>query len=144
MGRVRGRSAATAVAIALAALSLGGCATSSASGSCAGSSIVLGDSDLRPGGTVRLSVDHMWRTCEDTGGTAVPSQDVTVSITPAATSRAVLLGRPVPQGEQMTVSGAFDLPTDLPPGDAVITVASHEGDLAGADLPVRISGSASG
>ncbi len=67
-----------------------------------------------------------------------------MSITPAVTGTAVLLGRPTPAGDRMTVSGTFDLPADLPSGDAVLRVESHEGERAEAALPVTISGPTSG
>lgn len=102
-----------------------------AAASCAGTSIDLGDSDLRPDGTVDLHVDWLSRDCEDGGGT--------VTITPASTGDPVLLGRPTPQGEQFTVAGRFDLLDDLPVGDAVLDVSSHDGDGSGASLPVTIS-----
>lgn len=120
-------------------LLLTGCTgTSSSSGSCALNEVVLGSSDLRPGGSVQLSVDWLYRTCEDTGGTFRPSEDVTVTITPASTGRSVLLGRPSPEGPTLRVAGRFALPADLPRGDAVLGVHSHDGDGSGADLPVTI------
>lgn len=80
-------------ALATTVLLLTGCTVaSSAAGSCAQNEVELGDSDLRPGGSVQLSVDWMYRSCEDTGTTRA-SDDVTVTITPAATGRSVLLGR---------------------------------------------------
>ncbi|WP_336697576.1 hypothetical protein [Curtobacterium sp. USHLN213] len=112
---------------------------SGAAASCAGTSIDLGDSDLRPGGTVDLHADWLSRDCEDGGGTFRASDDVTVTITPASTGDPVLLGRPTPQGEQFTVAGRFDLPDALPVGDAVLDVSSHDGDGSGASLPVTIS-----
>ncbi len=133
------------VALVVAGASLAGCAAQSgASGSCAGTSIELRDSsDLRPSGSVNLRVEWLYRICEDTGGTFRPSDDVTVTITPDATGRTVLLGRPTPSGPQFTVDGRFELPDDLPPGEAVLGVHSHDGDGSGADLPVTISASAS-
>lgn len=125
------------VVTALVAAALSGCATSAA-GSCAGTTIDLGESTLEPGGVVRLSVDHMWQTCEDTGGTSRPADDVTVTITPESTGKDVLIGRPEPSGDLDTVRGAFDLPEDLPTGAATLSVQSHGGDQAGAELPVTI------
>jgi hypothetical protein len=127
--------------LVLVGMSLTGCAAQGGtSASCAETSIELGDSsDLRPSGTVNLRVDWLYRTCEDTGGTFRPSDDVTVTITPDATGRTALLGRPTPSGPHFTVDGRFDLPRDLPPGDAVLGVHSHDGDGSGADLPVTIS-----
>lgn len=103
---------------------------SGAAASCAGTSTDLGDSDLHPG-TVDLHVDWLSRDCEDGGGT--------VTITPESTGDPVLLGRPTPPGEQFTVAGRFDLPDDLPVGDAVLDVSSHDGEESGASLPVTIS-----
>lgn len=131
--------AAVASALATTALLLTGCTeASSSAGSCAANEVELGDSDLRPGGSVQLTVDWLYRTCEDTGGTARASDDVTVTITPAATGRSVLLGRPRPEGPAFTVSGRFALPADLARGEAVLGVHSHDGDGSGADVPVTI------
>lgn len=110
-----------------------------AAASCAGTSIELGDWDPRPGGTVDLHVDWLSRDCEDGGGAFRASDDVTVTITPESTGDPVLLGRPTPPGEQFTVAGRFDLPDDLPVGDAVLDVSSHDGEGSGASLPVTIS-----
>ncbi|MGG7307656.1 hypothetical protein ACQXVK_10735 [Curtobacterium sp. AB451] len=135
-----GRAVTGSVVVLLAGGVLSGCgAQNGAAASCAGTSIDLGDSDLRPGGTVDLHVDWLYRDCEDTGGTFRASDDVTVTITPASTGAPVLLGRPTPTGEQFTVAGRFDLPDDLPVGDAVLDVSSHDGEGSGASLPVTIS-----
>ncbi|WP_146240175.1 hypothetical protein [Curtobacterium sp. MCSS17_008] len=61
-----------------------------------------------------------------------------MTITPATTDRSVLLGRPTPEGPSLTVTGRFALPADLPRGDAVLGVHSHDGDGSGADVPVVI------
>jgi hypothetical protein len=119
-------------------VSLTGCVAGGASASCAVKEVQLGPSSLHPGGVVRLSVDWMWQTCEDGGGTSRAAEDVEVTITPAATGDAVVLAHPTPSGPRFTVSGAFDLPGDLPTGDAVLTVQSLGGDEAGASLPVTI------
>ncbi|WIB75931.1 hypothetical protein DEJ28_09505 [Curtobacterium sp. MCPF17_002] len=121
-----------------AVVSLTGCVSGSASGSCAGPELELGDSSLQPGGVVRLSVDWMWQTCEDTGGTPRAADDVDVTITPSVTGEAVVLGHPEPTGERFTVSGSFALPDDLPSGDAVLAVTSHGGDQTRAALPVSV------
>ncbi|MBM7802388.1 hypothetical protein JOE58_001639 [Curtobacterium luteum] len=128
-----------ALVVALGVSSAGCSAVSSSAGSCAAKEIRLGDSDLRPGGQVTLSVDWMWQTCEDTGGTPRASDDVAVTITPASTGRAVVLGRPTPEGSRFRVAGRFELPDDLPSGDAVLGVHSTVGDRAGADVPVTIA-----
>lgn len=139
MRRKRVRLITVALLSVTLAGAVAGCSTSStASASCAGTEVQLGDSDLRPGGAVDLSVDWMWRTCEDTGGTPRASDDVVVTITPSSTGTAVVLGRPVPEGPRFRVAGRFDLPADLPPGDAVLGVHSNDGDRAGADAPVTI------
>lgn len=135
----RGRAAAATAVVLLLGGVLSGCAVQSgASASCPGTSIELGDSDLRPGGTVELHVDRVYRACEDGGGTFRASEDVTVTITPESTGESVLLGRPTPEGDQFTVAGRFDLPEDLPVGDAVLDVQSHDGEGSGASLPVTI------
>ncbi|MFJ4296363.1 hypothetical protein [Curtobacterium sp. NPDC089689] len=137
----RGRVRLVTAGMLLMALggSITGCSASSAAGSCAAKEVRLGDSDLRPGGEVALSVDWMWRTCEDTGGVPQASDDVVVTITPSSTGTAVVLGRPRPEGPRFRVAGQFDLPDDLPAGDAVLGVHSNDGDRAGADVPVMIS-----
>lgn len=136
----RSRAALGMSLVAFVAVATSGCVVQGgASASCAGTTIELGDSDLRPGGQVDLQVDWLYRTCEDTGGTFRASEDVTVTITPASTGRAVLLGRPSPEGPDLTVAGRFDLPEDLPVGAAVLGVHSHDGDGSGADLDVTIS-----
>ncbi|OII23043.1 hypothetical protein BIV01_15860 [Curtobacterium sp. MCBA15_013] len=136
----QGRAVTGIVVVLLVGAALSGCAVQAgAAASCAGTSIDLGDSDLRPGGTVDLHVDRLYRDCEDGGGTFRASDDVTVTITPESTGEAVLLGRPTPQGEQFKVAGRFDLPDDVPVGDAVLDVSSHDGDGSGASLPVTIS-----
>jgi hypothetical protein len=134
-----GRTATALVVAVVLATGLGGCASGSSSGSCAVKTIDLGDSALHPGGSVRLHVDRMWQTCEDTGGTPRAAEDVTVSVTPAAGGREVVIGHPVPAGESFVVSGSFDLPADLPVGDAVLAVRSHSGDETSADLPIVIA-----
>lgn len=101
--------------------------------------IELQESSLHPGGVVRLSADFVWETCEDTGGTSRAASDVTVSVTPSATGEELVLARPTPEGERSTVSGSFDLPADLPLGDAVLAVRSHSGDAFEAELPIAIT-----
>ena len=128
-----------ALAAMVLAVGLGGCASGSSAGSCAVKTIDLGDSALHPGGSVRLHVDRMWQTCEDTGGTPRAAEDVTVSVTPAAGGREVVIGHPVPAGESFVVSGSFDLPADLPVGDAVLAVRAHGGDETSAELPIVIA-----
>ncbi|WFR66833.1 hypothetical protein P9139_19690 [Curtobacterium flaccumfaciens] len=128
----RSRAVLGAALIVLVALATSGCIVQEgASASCAGTTIELGDSDLRPGGQVDLQADWLYRTCEDTGGTFRASEDVTVTITPESTGRAVLLGRPSPKGPDLTVAGRFDLPEDLPVGAAVLGVHGHDGDGSG-------------
>jgi hypothetical protein len=140
----RARTVLVAVAIVTASLSLTACAAGGsgggASASCAGSTLELTDPEVRAGGTVQLTLDGMHQVCEDTGGTFRPAEDVTVTITPASTGEPVLLGRPTPSGSApYVVQGSFDLPEDLPTGDAVLSVRSHKGDRAGADLDVTVA-----
>ncbi|MEK6312700.1 MAG: hypothetical protein V4755_18545 [Curtobacterium sp.] len=137
--RRRGHLIAAGMLLAALGGAITGCSASSAAGSCAGKVVQLGESDLRPGGEVALSVDWMWQTCEDTGGVPRASDDVVVTITPSATGTAVVLGRPTPEGPRFRVAGLFALPADLPPGDAVLGVHSNDGDRAGADVPVTIA-----
>lgn len=134
---------AVAVAVAVGVV-LAGCAVDwsggGASASCAGSTLELTDPEVRAGGTVQLTVDGMFQTCEDTGGTFRPADDVTVTITPVSTGEPVLLGRPTPsRSAPYVVQGSFDLPEDLPTGDAVLAVQSHGGERAGADLDVTVA-----
>lgn len=138
-----GRRATVATAAVVLTAALTGCAgigiAGGSSASCAVTSIDLGESSLQPGGTVQLHVDWMWQTCEDTGGIPRPAEDVTVSITSSVDGREVVLGHPDPVGETFTVRGSFDLPEDLPVGDAVLAVASDGGDRTSAELPVTIT-----
>ena len=129
------------IAVSAVSISISGCtgvAHGGASASCAGQVVELEDPALEPGGVVQLTVDWMWTTCEDTGGTSRPAEDVTVTITSSASGERFLLGRPTPTGPRSTVSGAFDLPEELPVGAAVVSVRSHDGDRAGADLAVTV------
>lgn len=143
MTKTWGRTATAALAATVLAAGLGGCAGGGfgggSSGSCAVKTIDLGDSALHPGGSVRLHVDGMWQTCEDTGGTPRAAEDVTVSVTPAAGGREVVIGHPAPAGESFVVSSSFDLPADLPVGDTVLAVRAHGGDETSAELPIVIA-----
>jgi hypothetical protein len=121
--------------------SVSGCAAggSGSGGSCAVKTLDLHDSTLRPGGSVRVSADSIWETCEDTGGTSRAASDVTVLITPSASGEEMLLGRPTPRGERATVDESFDLPSDLPLGPAVVALRSHSGDAIDIELPVTVT-----
>jgi hypothetical protein len=129
-------SVVIAVGIALGAV---GCSGTESAASCAIPTMELHDSSLHPGGVVRLQVDAVWETCEDTGGTSRAASDVTVVVTPSASGEEVLLGRPTPEGSLSTVDESFDLPTDLPVGPAVLALHTHSGDLIDVELPITIT-----
>ncbi|QNE44436.1 hypothetical protein F1C15_11980 [Frigoribacterium sp. NBH87] len=111
-----------------------------ASGSCAVKEIVLGSSDLRPGGKIKLSVDWMTARCEDTGGTNQPAESIEVTITPTASSDSRPLGTiESATGPSFTAAGTFPLPADIPAGDAVLAVTSSTGEGAVAGLPITLA-----
>jgi len=111
-----------------------------ASGSCAVKEIVLGSSDLRPGGEIKLSVDWMTSRCEDAGGTNEPAEDIEVMITPTARSGSRQVGTiESATGPRFTAAGTFPLPADIPAGDAVLTVTSSTGEGAAAELPITLA-----
>jgi len=99
----------------------------------------LRESALHPGGIVRVHADFIHETCEDTGGTSRAASDVAVTLTPSAMGDEIVLGRPAPEGERSTVSGSFDLPSDLPLGAAVLAVRTGSGDRIDAELPIEIT-----
>lgn len=140
MKRARTQGIVTLIVAITISFGLGSCAASrsGAAAACATPILELKESSLTPGGVVRLSADHIRETCEDTGGASNPAADVTVTITPSASGREILLARPVPTGERATVSGSFDLPADLPLGTSVLAVRTHSGDLFSAELSVEI------
>jgi hypothetical protein len=111
-----------------------------ASDSCAVKEIVLGSSDLRPGGEINLSVDWMTSRCEDAGGTNEPAEDIEITITPTGSSGSRQLGTlESALGPRFTAAGTFPLPTDIPAGDAVLTVTSPTGEGAAAELPITLA-----
>lgn len=131
-----------AIAVVTASIPISGCAgvgpQGGASAACAAPVIELEDSSLKPGGVVQLTVEGLVDTCEDTGGRSRPAENVTVTITSSPSGDEFLLGRPTPAGPHSAVSGAFDLPGELPPGDAVLSVRSHDGDRTRADLAIVV------
>ncbi|MBF4599339.1 hypothetical protein ITJ55_00785 [Frigoribacterium sp. VKM Ac-1396] len=120
-----------------------GCAPVSggtAAGSCAVKEIVLGSSDLRPGGEIQLSVDWMTARCEDTGGTNRPAEDIDVTITPIESSESRHLGTiKSAAGPRFTAAGTFPLPDDIPAGDGVLAVTSTTAEGAVAELPITLA-----
>lgn len=111
-----------------------------AAGSCAVKKIVLGSSDLRPGGEIQLSVDWMTARCEDTGGTNRPAEDIDVMITPMESSESRHLGTiQSAVGPRFTAAGTFPLPDDIPAGDGVLAVTSTTGEGAAAELPITLA-----
>jgi len=140
--RARARALAGAFSLLLVATAAG-CSSvggGGAAASCAVKEIVLGDSDLRPGGHVQLSVDWMTARCEDTGGTNQAAEDVDVTLTSTAGAQQYLLGTvEAASGSRFTVEGTFDLPDDLAPGGAVLVVRSGTGEQTGAELPIEVA-----
>lgn len=109
-------------------------------GSCAVKTIVLGSSDLRPGGEIQLSVDWMTARCEDTGGTNRPAEDIDVTITPTGSTESRHLGTiKSAAGPRFTAAGTFPLPDDIPAGDGVLAVTSTIGERAVAELPITLA-----
>ena len=109
-------------------------------GSCAVKEIVLGNSDLRPGGEIQLSVDWMTARCEDTGGTNRPAEDIDVTITPMESSESRHLGTiQSAAGSHFTAAGTFPLPDDIPAGDGILTVTSTTEEGAVAELPITLA-----
>ncbi|MCM6762713.1 hypothetical protein NB037_09825 [Rathayibacter sp. ZW T2_19] len=135
----RGRVAGAAALLAGLALGTAGCTGTAAAASCAIPEVQLRESALHPGGVVRLRADFVRETCEDTGGTSRAASDVEVTLTPSATGDEIVLGRPAPEGERSTVSGSFDLPSDLPLGAAVLAVRTRSGDRIDAELPIEVT-----
>lgn len=136
----RSRAYGSSAAVLLIALCVNGCAPgvngNSGSAACAAPTIELQESSLHPGGVAQFSVDGLIEDCEDTGGGLSPAaSDTIISITPTADGNRVLLGRSKPEPPSATVSGSFDLPTDLAVGPALLAV---EGGL-GAELLVTIT-----
>lgn len=111
-----------------------------ASNSCAVKRIVLGSSDLRPGGVIKLSVDWMTARCEDTGGTNYPAEDIDITLTATASSESRQLGTiKSATGPRFTAAGTFPLPADIPAGDEVLAVTSYTGEGAVAELPITMA-----
>jgi hypothetical protein len=102
---------------------------STASGSCAVEEIVVGSSDLRSGGKIKLIVDWMTKTCEDTGGTNQPAEDMDVAVTPTASPKSRHLGMiRNATGPRLPAAGTSPLPASILAGDAVLTVTSFAGE----------------
>lgn len=140
MRRIRSAALALAVSSFVAVTATGCVGSTSSSGSCAVKTIELDDAHLVPGGQVALSVDWMTATCEDTGGANSPASNIAVTITPATTEHEYRLGTiATVSAPDYTASGTFDLPADLPSGDATLTVSSPVGDYASATRDVVIS-----